>query len=409
MIRPDYFLHLAEPSERIAEQLHNEIIAKIVETITIRLGEGKNYVLTAKDKYMLEALEDAGMLREDIEREISKLTKVQLSEIRKAFEDAGIEAFNGDSRIYEQMGLQIPDLTKSPTYIRILQRGFEATAGEWQNFTRTFADEAQKLFISECDKAYNLVSSGSVSYTEAYTDAIKNIVKDGVTVTYPSGHTDTIETATLRNIRTSISQSCAEITLERMKENGVDLVLTSSHMGARPTHELWQGRVFHVDWNSLGMYLYRNKDELPPAVPENKYPDFATSTRYGYVDGLCGANCRHSFMPYFEGLTENPFEKYDDEENRELYELTQRQRMMERRIRKTKRECIGLETAVKNATGEAQEAAQKLYSRKAKTLQRQNAEYSQFCSQNNLKRYDERLKIAEWNRSSAAKARQAAQ
>ena len=392
MISPNYYLSIAEGSEYIAEQLHSAIIKKLVEAITLRIGENKNYILTAKDKYMLEALEDSGILREDIEKEIAKLTKRQLSEIKAAFEEAGIESFNADSPVYIAAGIDVTSITKSPAYIRILQRGFEVTAGEWRNYTRTFADQAQRVFIEQCDKAYNLVSSGAISYTEAYTDAINEVCKEGVIVQYPSGHKDTIETATLRCIRTSISQSCAEITLERMRENGLDLVLTSSHLGARPTHELWQGRVFHVDWGTLGMYMYKSGETEPKT--DGKYPDFVSSTRYGYVDGLCGANCRHSFMPYVEGLSENPFENYDNEENRKLYDLSQRQRMLERRIRKTKRECIGLRTAYENAKGEAKSAIHEKYVKKSKLLQKQNKAYSEFCEENGLKRYDERLKIA---------------
>ena len=392
MISPNYYLSIAEGSEYIAEQLHSAIIKKLVEAITLRIGENKNYILTAKDKYMLEALEDSGILREDIEKEIAKLTKRQLSEIKAAFEEAGIESFNADSPVYIAAGIDVTSITKSPAYIRILQRGFEVTAGEWRNYTRTFADQAQRVFIEQCDKAYNLVSSGAISYTEAYTDAINEVCKEGVIVQYPSGHKDTIETATLRCIRTSISQSCAEITLERMRENGLDLVLTSSHLGARPTHELWQGRVFRVDWGTLGMYMYKSGETEPKT--DGKYPDFVSSTRYGYVDGLCGANCRHSFMPYVEGLSENPFENYDNEENRKLYDLSQRQRMLERRIRKTKRECIGLRTAYENAKGEAKSAIHEKYVKKSKLLQKQNKAYSEFCEENGLKRYDERLKIA---------------
>ena len=392
MISPNYYLSIAEGSEYIAEQLHSAIIKKLVEAITLRIGENKNYILTPKDKYMLEALEDSGILREDIEKEIAKLTKRQLSEIKAAFEEAGIESFNADSPVYIAAGIDVTSITKSPAYIRILQRGFEVTAGEWRNYTRTFADQAQRVFIEQCDKAYNLVSSGAISYTEAYTDAINEVCKEGVIVQYPSGHKDTIETATLRCIRTSISQSCAEITLERMRENGLDLVLTSSHLGARPTHELWQGRVFRVDWGTLGMYMYKSGETEPKT--DGKYPDFVSSTRYGYVDGLCGANCRHSFMPYVEGLSENPFENYDNEENRKLYDLSQRQRMLERRIRKTKRECIGLRTAYENAKGEAKSAIHEKYVKKSKLLQKQNKAYSEFCEENGLKRYDERLKIA---------------
>ena len=64
---------------------------------------------------------------------------------------------------------------------------------------------------------------------------------------------DSIETATLRAVRTGISQMTAQIQLARAKEMGVNLVIVSSHLGARPSHEEWQGKIYSVDWNSLNI------------------------------------------------------------------------------------------------------------------------------------------------------------
>jgi hypothetical protein len=49
-----------------------------------------------------------------------------------------------------------------------------------------------------------------------------------------------------------------------------------------------------------------------------------------------------------------------------------------------------------------------MYERKSALLQRQNAEYNQFCEESGLKKQSDRIHIAKWNRSEAAKARAAA-
>jgi hypothetical protein len=126
------------------------------------------------------------------------------------------------------------------------------------------------------------------------------------------------------------------------------------------------------------------------------------------VTGLCGANCRHSFGPYFEGQ-HNPFEQFDDEENRNLYELEQQQRTLERRIRKTKRDAMSARTARDSETDPTEkEYWEKKYQKKATLLQKQNAAYNQFCEANGLKKQHDRISIAKWNRSEAANARAAA-
>lgn len=386
---PIYLLHISEGPEEISELLHQDIVNRLVERMMARIGRGDIYLLTAVDKWQIEVLQDAGYLREDIMREIAKRTKRQQTEIAEAMEDAGVRTLSYDDALYKAVGLSPTPLTQSPYLMRLMQRNYEATMGEWRNFTRTTADAAQQAFIRACDKAYHLTASGAVSYTQAVKEAVNDIASNGVVVRYPSGHTDTIETATLRAVRTGISQASAQIQTARMDEMDVDLVLVSSHLGARPSHAEWQGKI----------YSRSGKDP--------KYPDFVKSTRYGSVDGLCGANCRHSFGPYFEGM-DNPFEQYDSAENKKAYEIQQRQRALERRIRKTKREVMGLKTAVDNADDpELKIELENEYGRKSLLLQKQNKAYNDFCEQNNLKRLNERVQIARWNRKQSAAARTA--
>lgn len=390
MLTPEYLLHISEGAEKIAGDLHEDIVNRIVKSIMLRLDRGDDYVLTAKDKWMLEVLQDSGVLLEDIQKEIAKKTGLQQTEIKEAMEDACVTNMRYEDALYHAAGIIPGDFTQSPYMMRLMQRTYEATLGEWTNFTRTTAEAAQRSFIEACDKAYAQVASGAISYTEAVKEAVESIASDGVKVVYPSGHTDTIETATLRAVRTGISQASAQIIEARMDEHGEDLVLVSAHLGARPEHFVWQGKVY-------------SRSGTNP-----KYPDFRKSTRYGEVDGLCGANCRHNFSVYFEGMP-NPFEQFDAEENQKRYEMEQKQRTMERRIRKTKRETMGLKTARDNAkTPETEAEFDLAYQRKAALLQKQNAAYKDYCEANNLKQLQDRISVAQWDRKQAAAARGAA-
>ena len=121
------------------------------------------------------------------------------------------------------------------------------------------------------------------------------------------------------------------------------------------------------------------------------------------------ANCRHSFGPYYPGISTNPFEQYDTEENRKAYETQQRQRTLERRIRDSKRKVQNLQTAVDNCKDEKLkfELQQKL-DRKSYTLSQQNKAYKQYCKDNGLKEYAERLKVSKFERKNSALAREAA-
>lgn len=400
MLSPEYLLRVSEGAEEIAERLHQDIVKRLIQRIVARLERGDDYILTPIDKYQLETLKQAGFLMKDIEKEIAAKTKLQRAEIRAAFEDAGIRSYAYDSRVYEAAGLATKPLTQSPQYIRMMQRAYEATLGEWRNFSRTTAGEAYRRFIVECDRAYYSVQSGAISYTQAFREAINRIADEGVVVAYRDKdgnitRRDTIETATLRNIRTGISQSCAEITNARMEEMDWDILLVSAHLGARYTekndytnHFWWQGK----------FYSKSGKDE--------RFPPFSVCGQ-GDVQGINGANCRHSYGP---GDGEfNPYSDFDSEENKKAYDLSQKQRQLENRIRHTKRQVMAIKEGRDYAEHPDHKAAlDEDYKKKAAKLERQNKEYKDFCEQNGLKTRQERLTIAKWDRQQAAEARGAA-
>lgn len=129
--------------------------------------------------------------------------------------------------------------------------------------------------------------------------------------------------------------------LARMEEMDCEFVEVTAHEGARPTHAVWQGRVYH-----RGGAVVQDGE---------RYEDFETATGYGTGPGLCGWNCRHNFYPFYPGIS---VRNYTDERLTELdarnipyggglytkYEITQMQRALERRVRKYKRRYLA-ETA----------------------------------------------------------------
>lgn len=396
MLSPNYLQHIADGSEEISSQLHTYIIQQVVDRMMIRIGRGDDYLLTSSDRWRIQILRDAGYLLEDITAELSKITKRQEKEIKAAMEEAGVKALEYDHKIYEAAGLSPIPLTQSPQLIRLMERNMDATMGEWKNYTRTTAEAAQRLFINECDNAYHLVSSGAVSYTQAVKEAVNNVVSGGVIVQYPSGHKDTIETATARAVRTGVAQATGDISIKRMEEMDWDIILVSAHIGAR-TGDGGQNPGNHLWWQGQ-FYSRTGKDK--------RFPPFS-ETGYGTGEGLCGWNCRHSFGSG-DGVN-NPYKDIQTADNYKVEQLEKRQRTLERRIRKTKREVMGMQEAVDKCKDEPAKFEMQLeLDRKSYLLQRQNKAYNEFCKENDLRTQQERLQIARWNREQAAKARGAA-
>jgi hypothetical protein len=172
--------------------------------------------------------------------------------------------------------------------------------------------------------------------------------------------TNAVDVAVRRHIRTQIAQDGARMTLERLNDMDVALVEVSSHEGARPTHAVWQGRCYSLHGTVK--------------IDGVTYNDFYTSTNYGAVDGLLGANCRHSFGPYKHGAKRfySPDPKHPSGlSNDEVYNLTQKQRYYERQIRAAKRELRGAQQIYDKQGGI--EALTELSKAKDKLAKRQNA------------------------------------
>ena len=165
-----------------------------------------------------------------------------------------------------------------------------------------------------------------------------------------------------------------------------------SHLGARPSHEEWQGQVYSLDKS------------------DPKYPYFYDATGYGTGEGLCGWNCRHSFYPYFEGLSERAsVPDFTQEENARVYEDTQKQRSYERAIRKSKRELAALDGARSAADDpELKAKLDREFARKSATLKKQEGRLNEHLKNTGLLPDSSRVRVDGFNRSVSQKAVHAA-
>ena len=393
MLTPQQILDLLDTLYPVIDELNVSITKDIIKRLMARMARGDELFLSASDDWQLQVYQAAGGHLEAVQREIARWTKLSDREIRSIFEDAGIKALAYDSAFYTEHGLEAINLAQSESMIRLLEDTYNRTAGTVHNFTRTTAVSSQQRLISTLDAAHFKVTSGATSYAQAVHEAITDIVNTQTHVDYPTGHTDTIETAVLRAVRTGVAQAAGNMAIAGMEERDWDIVLVSAHLGARygdggenpGNHYWWQGKFYSRTGRTEGL------------------PLFVESTGYGTGEGLCGWNCRHSFGP--GDLRHNPYKRYDAEENKKAYDLSQKQRAQERRIRHTKTKLIGLREAIDLATDESvKETLEADYQKAAKLLERQNLGYNEFCDTNNLKRLADRIQVAQWTRADARKA-----
>lgn len=393
MLTPEQITELAETLYPALDDLNQWITRDMVKRLMARLGRGEDAVLSASDQWQTEVYQAAGGHLEDLQKELKKFTRQSDEEIAAIFEDAAVKAWAADCAVYLSNGKDPKSLALSDRMVRILQDSYNRTQGEVHNFTRTTASASQKRLFKVLDEAHFKIITGAQSYSGAVQEAVDELVKEQTHVIYPTGHRDTIETAVLRAVRTGTSQATGNMTLQGMIDLDWDIILVSAHRGARygdggenpGNHFWWQGKFYSRTGRTPGL------------------PLFAKTVGFGTGEGLGGYNCRHSFGP--GDLNHNPYANFSEEENRRVYDLTQRQRAKEARIRREKIEAVGYREAAKNAGDSQLRAALEEKANKAEAKVRKHTqEYNQFCADNGLKPLNDRLYIAKRSQAAAKTA-----
>jgi hypothetical protein len=333
MLDDSYLDVLADPILAIYREYEDSVINDIAR----RIGN----MSYASAGWQMQRITESGLVYKNVLKEISKLTGKSKKELAQIFKEAGVKSIKFDDAIYKAAGLDPLPLNLSPQMINVLLAGLEKTSGVMVNLTRTTAMSAQQAFIKGADLAYMQIVNGAMGYDQAIQAAVKVVADGGLSViNYASGHVDKLDVAMRRTVLTGVSQTAGQLSIARAEQMGQDLVQTSAHGGARPTHALWQGKIFSRSGSS------------------KKYPNFVSSTGYGTGAGLMGWNCRHSFFPFFEGISENAYSQAEvNKLNNEtvnyngktisVYDATQYQRALERNIRKWKREAGAMQAAGK--------------------------------------------------------------
>ena len=340
MLTPEQLAQIADTAtvRKLYDQLQEDIIADMAR----RISEMDFASYTTM--WELQRLEAINAERDYIVQRLAETTGKSKKEIIAILNTGCSTALSSDDKIYRLAGYNPLPLAQNPALQALIWAGYSKTLGTFENLTRTTANTATRQFEAALDRAYMQVTSGGMSYQQAVKGAVLDLAKKGLAVVqYGSGHTDYMDVAVRRAVLTGVNQTALKIQDARADEFECDLVEVSAHYGARPTHAEWQGQIYSRSGKN------------------RKYKNFYDVTGYGTGDGLGGWNCRHSFAPFFEGISVPNYSAEDLKEinsktveyngqRMSLYDASQKQRANEREIRALKREQAGLEGAGQDAS-----------------------------------------------------------
>lgn len=332
-LTPQRLDKLPDSVVKLMSHTEMDIISRMSERIN-----AQDYFNTSSWQY--KKLKELGMMQDDIDRMLSSAIGKSLSEIKRLMKQACIQALSSDDLVYKRRKVVDQSFNLSSSVSQAINTALQKTNNTFRNITGTTATCALNQFSTALDSVLLQIVSGRFSHAEAIYKTVKKLSYQGLYRVGYKGHKEQLDVAVRRTVLTGVNQAVASARLARAVEMGCELVETTAHSGSRPSHEFLQGQVFS---------LYGN----------GAYPDFYKTTGYGTGAGLCGWNCRHSFHPYYEGMSR----AYSDEDIAAMsaktieyngkmlteHEASQKQRYIERQIRRWEREykamdAVGLDT-----------------------------------------------------------------
>lgn len=365
------------------QRIFSDLEMRIMEDVVDRIGMIDDISRTAD--WRIYTLGRLGKPSQDIKNEIQEALNKSNAEIDRIYSDVIKEGYARDEELYKATGkpfIPFEENIELQAYIDAIR---EQTKGEFVNLTQSMGFSIRvdgKMQFTELGKYYQRIldnatvdiTTGAFDYNSTLKKAINEMTNSGIrTIDYASGYTSRVEVAARRALMTGVNQVLIQNTEQMAKDLETEDFEVSWHATARPSHQIWQGRVY----------------------PKQELID---KCGLGKVDGLLGASCYHFYYPFIKGVstrtyTDEELDKMNAKENEKqeyrgreytTYEATQHQRKLERLMRKYKRDKQLLEHG--NAE---QEEIRNVSSRYRATMQ----EYVDFSKEMGLPQQRDRIYV----------------
>lgn len=316
------------------EQLYRSLQLNIMSDLTERLKANGEEITSAAD-WQINRLYELGVSKDEIDSLIQSTLDVSDDEIDRIYDEVVKSGYARNEELYTGKGKEYIPYAENKQLQQLVKAVKNQTKSEYRNITGSLgfavrnADNTLSFtpladfYQRTLDNGLMQIASGAVDYNTVLKRAVKAMTDSGLrTVDYASGWSNRVDVAVRRALMTGFNQVVAKVNEDNAEQLGTEYFEVSYHRGARPAHQVWQGRVY-------------SKKELE------------TVCGLGTVTGLCGANCYHSYSPFIKDIdtptySEEELDRMNEEENTPkeyngrqytAYEAQQRQRQLETAMR----------------------------------------------------------------------------
>lgn len=308
--------------------LYQSLEGELMRLIAKRLNSGHDNILD----WQREKLQELHLFNKDAIKIISQITGIAESEVTRMFESSG-------EKIVKDVDGQLPyDSLPLPNELDNIMKAYhDQVWSDINNYVNQtllstnfgYGSATTQMYNDIINKTTAAFNSGLFTFEEALERTIREWAQKGIRSTFvdKGGHTWSLERYVRTVLKSTLGNTFDKLRKDRMSEYGIHTVIVTSHMGAREACSKIQGNV--VDLRPMA--------ELPVDWQYRSIYDPYWNADYETPGGHRGVNCRHLHIPFIPGVNTNNQPKYDPKENAKVAELNKRQRELERRVVKFKK------------------------------------------------------------------------
>ena len=236
---------------------YQDLEERIMQDIVRRIQKAGEITSTAD--WQINRLRILGYSSEDIEKSIKDALNASYLEMFELYDKVINWEYVRNKDVYEQINAKYIPFEQNKQLQQITNAIIDQSLSDMENITRSmgfYLDYGGKkaltplsqVYTGYLDSACMDIISGAFDYNSVLRRTVTQLTNSGLRkIDYASGRADRVDVAARRAVMTGVANLTHKITEYHMEQLGCEYVEVSWHAGARPSHSVWQGKVYK--WN----------------------------------------------------------------------------------------------------------------------------------------------------------------
>ena len=240
------------------ERLLRDLEVRIMEDMVRRIRQ--NAFSTASADWQFTRLQQLGQSEKDIKAWVKELLHASDEEIERIYSEDVYKEYMTHGRGYQVYGRQQIPFEDNVELQQLIEGVKQQTADQIEQITgsmgfvtKGYSGNLNAIQLSEyyqdtLDRAVMDLHSGAFDYSTVLNRTINEMTRSGLRwIDYESGWHNRVPVAARRAVMTGFRQVQGKINEQTARDLGTDSYEVTVHIGARPSHQIWEGKVYTME------------------------------------------------------------------------------------------------------------------------------------------------------------------